>query len=297
MTGVEMWTIGRLLEWTKDYLAKHGSDSPRLDAEVLLAHARDCPRIELYTAFDEVADERERSAFRELVKKRSQGTPVAYLVGNREFYSLSFLVNSHVLIPRPETELLVIRLLDLAKQYHSSGPIDIVDVGTGSGVLSICAALYLPQSRIVGIDVSEAALAVAKKNAERHAVLDRAKFVVGDLLSEMEARKQIDFVISNPPYVSESEFKVLDIQVKDHEPKLALVSGPTGTETIERLIPQAMRCLKPNGWLIMEISPMISESISGMLTDADEFTNVNITNDVAKLPRVVEAQRTGHTAQ
>ena len=291
MTEADVWTIGRLLEWTKDFLAKHGSDSPRLDAEILLAHARRCPRIELYTAFGEEVDERVRSTFRELVKQRAKGTPVAYLVGSREFYSLPFAVTPDVLIPRPETEFLVIRLLDLVKQHFASGAIEIADVGTGSGILAVCAAIYLPQCNVVATDVSEAALEVARKNAETHGVLDRIDLVVGDLLSAVAADHQFSFVISNPPYVSEAEFEELEVQVKDHEPKLALVGGPHGTETIERLIPQAIQCLQPGGWLLLEISPMISTRVSHLLGATGEFTQPRVTHDLAKLPRIVEAQR------
>src|SRR6185436_17470365 len=159
----EPWSIGRLLSWTVDYLGKHSAENPRLDAEVLLAEARGCRRIDLYAAYGEVASEETRTAFRELVRRRAEGTPVAYLVGRREFYSLDFEVNSDVLIPRPETELLVVALLDHVKKLGSRDwglgagdsastpapspqpaiPIAIADVGTGSGILAVCAAKYV----------------------------------------------------------------------------------------------------------------------------------------------------------
>lgn len=287
------WTIGKLLEWTKDYLSKQGSDSARLDAEVLLAHARKCQRIELYTAFDEVASQQVRDSFRALVKRRAEGTPVAYLVENREFYSLPFHVNSSVLIPRPETEFLVIRLLDIAKQQQQSTQYRVVDVGTGSGILAICAALYLPNSTVVAIDASPEALAVARKNAQQHKVADRIEFREADLLSGCDSEERFDFVISNPPYVSESEYAELDPDVKDHEPKQALISGPRGTDHIERLVPQAAEHLVPGGWLIMEISPMIVAAVTEILTANGNFTATNVTNDLAKLPRIVDAQRNG----
>src|SRR5215213_3710659 len=174
----EPWTVGRLLKWTVDYLAKHGAENPRLDAEVLLAHARNCRRIDLYTAFGEVANEETRTAFRELVKRRAAGMPVAYLVGHREFYSLDFEVNPDVLIPRPETESLVVALLDSVKQRATAGTtVTIADVGTGSGILAICAAKFVPTAQVTAIDISPAALAVAKRNAERHKVADRITFV------------------------------------------------------------------------------------------------------------------------
>src|SRR4051812_19568123 len=172
-TTEEPWTIGRLLSWTVDYLGRHGSENPRLDAEVLLAHARGCKLIELYTAYGEVATEETRTAFRELVKRRAEGTPVAYLVGHREFYSLDFEVNPDVLIPRPETESLVVALLDSMKQRATADtPLAIADVGTGSGILAICAAKFIPTAEVTAIDISPAALAIAKRNAERHKVAD-----------------------------------------------------------------------------------------------------------------------------
>src|SRR5215471_3747319 len=149
MSQSEHWTIGRLLTFTTDYLQQHGSDSPRLDAEILLATARGCKRIELYTSFDQVADDNTRAAYRELVRRRAEGMPVAYLVGKREFYSLSFRVTPDVLIPRPETELLVIRLSDLAKQMETPEcQLQIADIGTGSGIIAISAAKQLPHANL-----------------------------------------------------------------------------------------------------------------------------------------------------
>ncbi|MEE9603293.1 MAG: HemK/PrmC family methyltransferase, partial [Thermoguttaceae bacterium] len=190
----EVWTVGRLLSWTADYLKGTGSDTSRLDAEVLLAESLGCRRIELYTSFHNEPDESVRTAFRELVRRRAAGTPVAYLVGHREFYSLDFRVTPDVLIPRPETELLVVTLLDLAKQRDSvnlqaSGnpkasvnPPRIADVGTGSGIIAVCAAKHLPDARVTALDVSQPALEVARGNAIDHGVADSIEWVHSDLL-------------------------------------------------------------------------------------------------------------------
>lgn len=290
-----VWTIGELLRWTKDYLEQQGSDSPRIDAEVLLAHARGCKRIELYAAYDEVASEPVRNAFRGLVKQRAEGMPVAYLVENKEFYSRDFYVNPSVLIPRPETEFLLIRLLDLAKQQERTN-FRIADIGTGSGVLAICAACVLKDCHVVAIDASQEALDVARRNAEAHGVADRIEFRQGDLLSEVAPNEMFDFVVSNPPYVSDSEFEDLDRQVKDYEPKLALVGGPTGTEIIQRLVPQAAACLSDGGWLLLEISPMIKDQVLQVLTENDDFTATESSCDLAKLPRIVESKRQNRRA-
>ncbi|MFZ5829507.1 MAG: N5-glutamine methyltransferase family protein, partial [Planctomycetota bacterium] len=181
MPSTEVWTVGRLLQWTADYLKGHGSDSPRLDAEVLLAHALGWQRIQLYTAFDQAPAEGPRTAFRELVKRRAEGTPVAYLVGHREFFSLRFRVSPAVLIPRPETELVVVTLLDLAK--GRAGGLKLADVGTGSGILAVAIAKHLPGCRVTAVDSSPAALDIARANAADHGVAERIEFLESDLLA------------------------------------------------------------------------------------------------------------------
>jgi len=165
MNATETWTVLRLLEWTEEYLRDHGSESPRLEAEVLLATARNCKRIDLYTAFAEVAKEETRVAFRELVRRRAEGTPVAYLVGHREFFSRKFRVTPDVLIPRPETEFVILDLMD--RVSDKSAAIAIADVGTGSGILAVTAAVELPAAKVKAIDVSAAALNVAKAICSR----------------------------------------------------------------------------------------------------------------------------------
>ncbi len=292
MSQPETWTVGRLLQWTTEYLKRHQADSPRLDAEVLLAEARGCQRIQLYTSFEEIVADDVRTKFRELVRRRAEGTPVAYLVGRREFYSLSFRVTPDVLIPRPETEFVVITLLDLVKQRPKfSEPIDVADVGTGSGILAVCAAKHVPACRVTAIDISAAALKVARTNAQQHNAADRIEFIEGDLLSALPDDRRFDFVISNPPYVSESEFAALAREVKDHEPRGALVAGPTGTEVIARLIPQAADRLRDGGWLILEISPMIHQAVVALLAADNRFAPAATKKDLSNLARVVFAKR------
>jgi release factor glutamine methyltransferase len=292
MAQTEVWTIGRLLQWTAQYLKQRGAESPRLDAEVLLAQARGCRRIELYTSFEEVPSEPVRTAFRELVRRRAEGTPVAYLVGRREFYSLSFRVTPDVLIPRPETEFLVIRLFDLMDALPGTAERrTIADVGTGSGILAVCAARRGANVQVTAIDTSAAAIAVAKSNAVDHGVEKQIEFVQSDLFAALPADKQFEFIISNPPYVSTSEFAALAPDVRNFEPRAALDAGPRGTEVIERLVPQAAERLAPGGWLLVEISPMI-EAASRQLIEADPRLEPHPTvRDLAGLPRVVQARR------
>jgi release factor glutamine methyltransferase len=288
----EPWTVGRLLNWTVEYLGKHGAENPRLDAEVLLAHARGCRRIDLYTAFGEPASEETRTAFRELVKRRAAGTPVAYLVGHREFYSLDFEVNSDVLIPRPETELLVVTLLDKAKERRDAGErISIADVGTGSGIIAICAAKYVPTAKVKAIDFSGAALEVAKRNSVKHGVADRIEFVESNLLSGESESAQFDIIASNPPYVSASEMEQLAVDVREHEPELALRAGERGTDVILPLIEQAARMLKSGGWLLIEISPMIATEVEALIGAQPSLELGPTIKDLAGHARVAQGKR------
>jgi release factor glutamine methyltransferase len=303
MSQSETWTIGRLLTFTTDYLKQHGSDSPRLDAEVLLAEARGCKRIDLYTAFFEIADDKTRTAFRELVRRRAEGMPVAYLVGKREFFSLSFRLTSDVLIPRPETELLVVRALDLLKQSDANqeprpsgsggNKPYLADVGTGSGIIAICVAKHAAQSSITAIDTSSAALAVAKQNATDQAVADRIQFVESDLLENIPPEQKFNIIASNPPYVSEAEFATLPRSVRDFEPRQALVAGPRGTEVIERLAPQAARYLNIGGWLLLEVSPMIEPAVRELIAGQRGFELGPTLKDSAGHSRVVQAKKIG----
>ena len=287
----EEWTIGKLLQWTSDYLKQHGSESPRLEAEVLLAHARGCKRVELYTSFGEPADEALRTRFRALVKRRAEGVPFAYLVGKREFYSLDFRVTPDVLIPRPETEFLVIALLDLIKAQPGAQPIEIADVGTGSGIIALSVAKHAPRVKAAAIDVSPAALAIAKENADRLGVSERVEFVESDLFASLPAERMFDFIASNPPYITTAEFASLSPEVRDHEPQLALVAGENGTSVIERLLPQAAERLRPGGTLLLEISPMLQQRVEMLVAADSRWELAPTTKDLAGHARVVRAKR------
>jgi len=284
----EAWTVGRLLTWTTDWLGTRGSDSPRLDAEVLLAHVRGCPRIMLYTAFDTVVTDAERGRFRELVKRRGDGEPVAYLVGAREFFSLPFGVTNDVLIPRPETEGLVVRAIDLGRPAAAPR---IVDVGTGSGAIAVAVAKHLPRATLAATDTSPAALAVARANAERHDVADRIEFVEADLLADPRLDGPWDVVVSNPPYVRDDEFAALPRDVRDHEPRAALVAGPTGVEVVARLAAEAAARLVPGGWLLVEIGPSTASAAEAVLAAQPGLEPGPTLKDMAGLPRIVQARR------
>jgi release factor glutamine methyltransferase len=291
MSETEAWTVGRLLSWTADYLAQHGSDSSRLDAEVLLAESLECERIELYTTFDHVPAEKARDAFRELVRRRAAGMPVAYLVGRREFYSLSFRVTPDVLIPRPETEFLVMALVDLARERPADQEIAICDVGTGSGNIAVSVAKHLPSARVTAVDSSPAALEVAGTNAAQHGVQSRIELIQSDLFSAVPQERRFDFVVSNPPYVRESEIESLPRDVRDYEPREALVAGPLGTEVIQRLAPQAAERLSAGGHLLLEIHPALHDEVRALVEADGRFEPASTVKDLAQLPRVIQAKR------
>lgn len=293
MTDASPWTIKRLLDWTTDYLKKHGSSQPRLDAEVLLAHVRDCERIDLYAKFDDVPAGEPLDRFRAMVKERAQGKPVAYLVGYREFYSLSFRVTPDVLIPRPETEFLVVEALDAVKRIDRGerSPVRIADIGTGSGCVAITLAKQLAQVQVTAVDISQAALAVARENAERHEVQDRVTFVHSDVFDEVDPAAVYDVIVSNPPYVGESEIGTLAEDVRAYEPHQALFAGPDGMAMIRRLVPAAELRLTPGGFLFFEISPLIAEPVERLLQSTSGLEYLGMRLDLDGHRRIAKARK------
>lgn len=298
MSQTETWTVKRLLEWTSDYFNQKGIESPRLEAEILLSTALGIKRIELYTNFETEPDEEKRIRFREFVKRRGVGEPVAYLVGFKEFFSLPFKVDRNVLIPRPETEQLVLETLDRLKALPQGSSTKICDVGTGSGAIAVAVAKNWPKNlmkpcksetadfRIVAVDICPKALEIARQNAEMNNVADRIKFVQSDLLNSVNG--PFDLIVSNPPYVSESEYAALPNDVKNYEPQSALLAGPTGTEIIERLIEQTAEKLKSGGTLLVEGSPMIADQVAVLFAGWNE---VRILKDDANRQRFITATK------
>ncbi len=228
----DRWTVGRLLNWTKDFLKKKGSESPRLDAEVLLASVLACERVQLYTRYEDEVAEAPRGAFRDLVKRRADGAPVAYLVGRKEFYSLSFAVSPAVLIPRPDSEFVIVEALAKLKGIDSPG---CVDVGTGSGCLALACVHHHKTARFFAIDLSPEALAIARRNASTLGLESRVAFVEGDLLEPVRAGGPFDLILSNPPYIASAVVATLEPGVRDFEPHLALDGGEDGLRVVDRL--------------------------------------------------------------
>jgi len=288
-TPEDPWSVGRLLTWTTDYLKRHGSESARLDAEVMLSHVLKWQRVQLYTHFEEQISQAARTAFRELVRDRALGTPVAYLVGRKEFYSLSFTVSPAVLIPRPESEFVVVEYLEVTRNQPTTLA---VDVGTGSGCLAIASAHHHQGSRFVAVDVSEPALAVARRNAAQVGVADRIEFRHGQYLEPVTGDGPFDVIISNPPYIPSESIEHLEPGVRDHEPRTALDGGPGGLEMVARLIRESVSLLKPGGHLILEIGTGQEGPVRSMIQEQSRLTLAPTVFDHSNHPRVIRALRT-----
>ena len=283
------WTVLRLLEWTKDFFTRNAVEDARLCAEVLLAHVLGCPRLGLYTQFDRIPAPEQLTAFRELVKRAGAGEPIAYLTGQRDFYSLAFDVTPDVLIPRPETEMLV----DLALEYVKANPARrrLWDVCTGSGCVAVASAVYCPDLRVLATDVSAAALAVADKNVGRHKVAERVTLAEADLLKLPPGQEGgWDIILSNPPYVSDAQMADLPKAVRA-EPALALKAGKAGLDCITRIIADAPAVLAGGGLLAMEIGQGQGPAVYDLLNQAGAYEEIRLRKDAAGIERVAAAVR------
>lgn len=284
----DAWTVGRLLTWTSDYLRKHGSESARLDAEVLLARVLGWQRVQLYTRIEEEVGPGPRGEFRSLVRRRAEGSPVAYLVGRKEFYSLPLAVSPAVLIPRPDSEFVVVEFLNVAKGMEAPR---CVDVGTGSGCLALACAHDHPGARFIAIDRSADALAVASGNAASLGLSRRVEFRQGSLLEPVATEGPFDVIVSNPPYIPTDVIHTLEAGVRDYEPHLALDGGPDGLAVVRPLIEQAVPLLKHGGHLILEIGSDQEEPVRALLAAQPSLTLAPTVRDHANHPRVVRATR------
>jgi release factor glutamine methyltransferase len=281
------WTVGGLLDWTARFLAKKGSESPRLDTEVLLAHALKCRRIELYTHYDEAASADDRECFRDLVRRRVEGCPVAYLVGRKEFFALELEVGPAVLIPRPESEFVVMECLRLAR---GMAELQVLDLGTGSGNIAVAVAHRHAGARVTAVDLSPEALALAGRNASRHGVADRVQLLTGDLYAPLPADARFDFVLSNPPYIPGADIPRLAPGVRDYEPHLALNGGPTGYAVFDRLVDGARAVLRPGGYLIVEIGAPQEERARQEIARWPGYQLAATIHDYSGHPRVLQAR-------
>jgi release factor glutamine methyltransferase len=258
---------------------------------VLLAFVRNCPRILLYTAFDEIVDAEQRQGFRELVRRRGQSEPVAYLVGIKEFFSIPLDVTPATLIPRPETEGLVVRALDVWKEEFSGKTgMRVLDVGTGSGALAIALASHMTDAIVTATDISQDALDIASANASKHSLDGRIKFLKSDVLEHPDLSRSWDIIVSNPPYVREDEFDGLPDDVRLYEPRDALVGGVTGCEIVQRLVQQASGSLVSGGWLFIEVGPSTVSLAERTISATTVLAGKPTVKDSSGLPRIVQAR-------
>jgi release factor glutamine methyltransferase len=291
----DVWTIGRLLQWTKDYLAEHHVDQPRLCAELLLAHVMGWAKIELYTRFDVEPSEDQRGALRELIRRAARQEPIAYLIGHKEFFSLSFAVTPAVLIPRPETETLVEQAVTRLRAMGLDSP-RVLDLATGSGCIAVTIAHQCPAAAVVACDISPQAVAVAKKNAERHGVAERVDVRAGDLYDALRDNEPLFHLIAaNPPYLADDELDALPATVRDYEPRAALVAGQDALALHRQIIVGGPKWLRPGGWLMLEVAFNQAAAVRTLLADRPEFDQIHTTRDGLGHERVLAARRSGAT--
>jgi release factor glutamine methyltransferase len=257
--------------------------SPRLNAETLLMFTLGRDRAYLFAHPEHELTSQEKINYQEAIAQRAMGIPAQYITGHQEFWGMDLIVSPAVLIPRPETEHVIEAALNLSPGTGSR----IVDVGTGSGCIALALAKELPQAEIHATDISSAALEIARANAARHGLGSRIHFHQTDLLQGFEPGS-FDLIVSNPPYVGESEEDQVQLEVRKYEPRYAVFAGPTGLEVIERLIPQAHAVLKPGGFLIMEMSGTIAEGVKRLLAG---WSNLQVINDLQGIPRVAIATK------
>lgn len=282
----ENWTIKDLVEWTTRFFSDKGIEEPRLNAEVLLAHVLEKDRVYLYANYHAPVNRNERDRYRELIKRRAGMEPLAYLTGTREFMSLEFQVSPAVLIPRPETELLVEKVLELARPLEA---VSICDVGTGSGAIAVSLAYYLPGAAVYAVDISDAALQVAKQNAQRYGVA--VEFSQGDLLSRVHQAEPFDIICANLPYISDEEYAELEPGVREYEPQQALLGVGDGLELYRRLVPQAWPLLKPGGFMLWEIGWQQGQVAAGLLPVTAQ---VQVFQDWSGKDRLIVAEKEAH---
>lgn len=292
--GANTWTIKDLLKVSADYLKEKQIDSPRLTAEVLLTHQLNTNRVNLYLNLDQPLSESEVSGYRELIRRRIQREPLQYITGVQEFWSLDFMVDPRVLIPRPETELLVEQAIALFKiaSEQDKHPIKILDMGTGSGALAVTLAKEIKNARIWASDISPEAIEVARLNAEKHDVLDQIEFREGDLWQPLKEQElTFEIVVSNPPYVSVEEYNGLPPEVRDYEPRLALDGREGGMYYIRKVIEGCQIFLNPGGWMLLEMAPIQTEEAIKRIRTLDTFHEITRIKDYSHQYRIVCAQK------
>ncbi len=278
-----VWTVQRILNWTIEFFEKKQLPDARLSAELLLAHVLKIPRLELYLQFERMLTPAEREQYKQLIQRRSRREPLQYILGQAEFYGLTFRVTPEVLIPRPETELLVDIIIEHFRLFPVNNP-NILDVGTGSGCIAIAIKKHLPQACVTAVDVSEPALEIARQNARTHGT--EIQWIKGDGIAFLTTTKTVfHAIVSNPPYIGERELNSLQPEVRAFEPRLALVSGPTGLEFYQQMIPVAKHRLADRGVLVMELGYQQDQAVGEILRN--QGFRYEMRQDYQQINRVV----------
>lgn len=289
-TQSEEWTVGRLLNWTRDYLRDKGLDQPQLCAQLLLAHALDCRRLDLYLRFGATPDPAQLEAFRDVVRRAARGEPIAYLTGRKEFFSLEFQVTPDVLIPRPETETLVETVIATARTVDR--PIhSILELCTGSGCVATSLAAQLPDLHLTATDVSSAALAVARENIARHGLADRVTLRQGDLFAGLDDQAgRFAIIVANPPYIRTADLQALSAGPVGAEPQVALDGGEDGLDVIRRIVAGAPDHLAEAGWLFLEVGYDQADAVRALYQEVG-LCDVRSTRDGLGHERAIAGRR------
>ncbi|MBN2382591.1 peptide chain release factor N(5)-glutamine methyltransferase [bacterium] len=287
------WTISRLIQWTTHYFQEKGIATARLDAEVLLADVLKTDRLHLYLDFDKPIDQTERLYFKELVRRRADREPIAYITGRKEFFSLDLRVDRSVLVPRPETEKLVEVCLESARPMLESGITPrILDIGTGSGAIICAIAANLDQGEFYATDCDQAALQIARHNASELGLSDRLNVVQADLFpSDESLPPTFDIIVSNPPYISSAAIEGLEPEIKLFEPRSALDGGPDGLTYYRRIVASSFKKLSKIGIIVLEVDDLVCQRVMTLIEHTDHFGYITCLKDLAGHQRVVRASR------
>jgi release factor glutamine methyltransferase len=277
-----MLTVLESIKLSTEFLEKKGIESPRLNAEILLSEILNCKRLDLYLKFDQPLKELEISKYREWIKRRGLYEPIQYIIGKIEFFGLQFRVNSSVLIPRPETEILVEEVLRYSK---SKNGLKILDIGTGSGIIAIAIAKQLEDSQITAIDISQEAINLAIENAVTNEVISKLNFLMSDI-KDFENNEKFDVVVSNPPYISKEDFPSLQNEIKDYEPRIALTDSNDGLDFYKIISKRSKSLLKKDGRIYFEVGKGQADNVKRILIEND-FICIRSINDYQQIERVV----------
>lgn len=290
MMSEKIWTIGEILEWTNQYFQNHKIESPRPDAEILLAHVLKKDRLHLYVEFDKPLQKNELAQFKQLILQRSKHVPIAYILGNKEFYGRTFKVSPDTLIPRPDTEILIEKVLASIPQLPnelSGDNLHILDLGTGTGAIILTILAEYPQAIGTAVDISSNALTIAQENASLLELTHRCEFIKSDLFTGLRSRKY-SVIVSNPPYIPQNEMSSLSTDVRDYEPHSALTDYGDGLEFYRKILSQGQDYLLPGGMLGLEIGIHQASDVAKLAREHG-WININISKDYAGIERVVIA--------